>query len=165
MKRLFIVIIAAMALTASAFAQGRAGGPPHGIMRTGGPGFGGPPAGDPVADYLQLSADQKTAWATAHQEFGDSVQAIQDQIRAAHDQIKTLMDAKSTDAAAIGTLMIQVRTLNDQIKSAHDALDTKLKSILTADQAAKYAAFEAALDFLRQQQGPRQGGPGGPGGN
>lgn len=164
MKRIFIAVTIILALTSTtAFAQPRPGmAPPSGGPGAGAPGLdtvGGPPQNDPLAEYLGLTADQKTAWAAARQSFEDSIAATRDQIKAAHEQLGALMDAKSTDAAAIGTIMISIRTLNDLIKTAHDGLEAKLEATLTAEQKTKYAAFEAALAFVRSHNGP----PAGPG--
>jgi len=54
------------------------------------------------------------------------------------------MDTKSTDAAAIGNLMIDIRNTHDQIKAKHDALDTTLEGLLNAGQKVKFEAFRAA---------------------
>ncbi len=114
------------------------------------PGPPGPPPpqrmgnGDPLVTYLGLTADQKTQWQTARQSFDDSIKPLRDHIDAAHQQLEQLMDAKSTDAAALGNLMIDIRNTHDQITAKHDALDTTLESFLTADQKAKFEAFRAA---------------------
>lgn len=107
-----------------------------------------PPNGDALVSYLNLTADQKTTWTTARQAFETTVAPLHDKIESAQDQLRQLMDAKSTDAAAIGTLMIAIRDVHDQIKAQHDALDTKLESVLTADQKTRFAAFRAARAAL-----------------
>ena len=118
-----------------------------------GPGPGGP-KGDPLADYLQLTADQRSAWQTAHQDFNTATQALRDQQQALHDQLGTAL--QGTDACAIGNLMLQIRSIGDQIQAAHDALEQQLLSVLTPEQKAKFDAFKAAVAFLNRP------GPGGP---
>ncbi len=100
--------------------------------------------GDPLVSYLGLSAEQKTQWQTAHQSFDESIKPLRDHIEATHQQLEQLMDTKSTDAAAIGNLMIDIRNTHDQIKAKHDALDTTLEGFLTAGQKVKFEAFRAA---------------------
>lgn len=111
------------------------------------PGPPGPPPmakGDPLVSYLGLTAEQKTQWQTARQSFDDSIKPLRDHIDATHQQLEQLMDTKSTDAAAIGNLMIDIRNTHDQIKAKHDALDITLEGFLTAGQKVKFEAFRAA---------------------
>src|SRR5258708_28563213 len=103
-----------------------------------------PPNGDALVSYLNLTAEQKTTWTAARQTFETTVTPLHDKIESTQDQLRQLMDAKSTDAAAIGTLMIATRDVHDQIKAQHDALDAKLESVLTAAQNTKFTASRAA---------------------
>src|SRR5258708_34127684 len=107
-----------------------------------------PPNGDALVSYLNLTAEQKLTWTAARQTFETTVAPLHDQIESTQDQLRQLMDAKSTDAAAIGTLMIAIRDAHDQIKAQHDALDAKLEGVLTADQKTRFAAFRAARAAL-----------------
>jgi Spy/CpxP family protein refolding chaperone len=144
MKRALILITIVTAIAATAVAQP---GPPPG------------PRHDVLADYLQLTDAQKSAWQSARSDFEATVKSLHDQEKSIHDQIEQALSSTSPDPTAIGKLVIQGKSIRDQIKAAHDALESKLESVLTADQKTKYAAFEAARDFL-QQHGPRPGGPG-----
>jgi len=141
MKRTSILIATLITLLA-AFGALAQQGPPR------------PPMGDPLADYLQLTADQRTAWQTAHQNFNTATQSLREQERSLHEQLDTAL--QGTDACAIGSLMLQIRAIGDQMKAAHDALDQQLLSVLTAEQRVKFDAFKAAVAFLNRQ------GPAGP---
>ena len=129
------------ALFIAAIATSLAAQPRRPMDRNGAPP---PPNGDALVNYLNLTADQKTAWTAARQDFETSVAPLHDKIESTQNQLRQLMDAKSNDATAIGTLMIAIRDGHDQTKAKHDALDTKLESVLTADQKTKFAAFRAA---------------------
>jgi Spy/CpxP family protein refolding chaperone len=145
MKRIAVILALVLATATTGFTQQ---GPPPG---------GGPPrpAGpDPLVAYLNLTAEQKTAWDSARAAFETAAQPLFEKQREAQEQLGTLLDSKSADACAIGTQMIAIRTIGDQIKAAHDALDAKFESLLTADQKSKYEAFEAAVQFLRDHEGP-----------
>jgi Spy/CpxP family protein refolding chaperone len=152
MKRIFIATLAIVLMTASAFAQGpRPGGP--------GPGPGGHgPNNSPLADYLALTTEQKAAWETIQSDFRASVEALHEQERTLAEQLKTALDG--TDATTIGTLMLQIRAIHEQIGAAKEATDAKFAALLTTEQKVKFAAFQAAVEFL-QQHGPGTG-PGGP---
>ncbi|MEA2572366.1 MAG: Heavy-metal resistance [Acidobacteriota bacterium] len=145
MKRIALILTLVLATATAAFTQQ---GPPPG---------GGPPrpAGpDPLIAYLNLTAEQKAAWEAARAAFETSTQPLFEKQREAQEQLGTLLEGKSTDSCAIGTQMIAIRTIGDQIKAAHDALDAKFEASLTAEQKSKYEAFEAAVQFLRDHEGP-----------
>jgi len=133
MNRFVNAAIFLFAIGSLAFAQPGPPGPPPPMAK-----------GDPLVSYLGLTAEQKTQWQTARQSFDEGIKPLRDHIDATHQQLEQLMDSKSTDAAAIGNLMIDIRNTHDQIKAKHDALDTTLESFLTADQKVKFEAFRAA---------------------
>jgi Spy/CpxP family protein refolding chaperone len=143
MKRIALTLTLVLAFATAAFAQP---GPP--------PGAPPHPAGDPLATYLNLTADQKAAWEAAHEAFEAATQPLFEKQRAAHEQLGALLESKSNDACGIGAQMIAIRAIGDQIKAAHDAFEAKRESVLTADQKVKLEAFEAAAQFLRDREGP-----------
>ena len=155
MKRIAFIAIAIVALTtAGLFAQGRGPAP------FGGPGGGGP-QGDSraLADYLSLTTEQKAAWQSIQSDLHTSMEALHTQERALADQLQTALEG--TDATAIGNLMLQIRAIHAQNEAARDAADAKFAALLTTEQKTKFAAFQAAVEFLHQR-GPGPGGPGGP---
>jgi Spy/CpxP family protein refolding chaperone len=137
MKRALILITLVTAIAAIAAAQP---GPPP------------PPRGDALANYLQLTDAQKSAWQTARSNFEATTKPLHEQGRALHEQIEQALSSATPDATAIGNLMISAKKIGDRIKTAHDALDATLASTLTADQKAKFDAFKAARP-------PRREGP------
>jgi hypothetical protein len=153
MKRISIAALAILILmSTSAFAQGRPPGGP-------GPGPGAPgPNNSPLADYLALTTEQKNAWETIQSDFRATAETLHAQERTLGEQLKTALDG--TDATTIGTLMLQIRAIHEQIHAAKEAADAKFAALLTADQKVKFAAFQAAVEFL-QHRGP-DAGPGGP---
>src|ERR1700682_5388806 len=80
------------------------------------PGPPPPPNGEALATYLSLTADQKTTFSAAREAFETAVALLHDKIESTQDQLRQLLDAKSRDAVAIGTLMIAIRDTQDQIK-------------------------------------------------
>jgi LTXXQ motif family protein len=152
MKRLMVFSLSLLlALAGSVFAQQRRGpgpgGPPHGA------GFGGPGRGgsDALAVYLGLTAEQKASWETIQSEAREGARALHEQERSLAEQLES-----ATDAATIGGIVLQLRALQTQIEAGRDAAQARFSATLTADQQAKFAAFEAATQFLHHR------GPGGP---
>jgi hypothetical protein len=152
MKRVMVVTLSLLlVLAGSAFAQQRRGPGPGGPPP--GPGFGGPGRGnsDALAIYLGLTTEQKAAWETIQSETREGARALHEQERSLADQLES-----ATDAATIGGLVLQLRALQTQLEAARDAAQARFSATLTADQQVKFAAFEAATQFLHRR------GPGGP---
>jgi Spy/CpxP family protein refolding chaperone len=151
MKRTLTTALALLILSLGTLSAQPRG--PQGSGGPGGPGFGGPGGGDnALADYLALTADQKAAWQTAQTELRATIDGLHDQERTLGDQLRTALEG--TDATAIGNLMLQLRALRTQIDTARDAADARFAASLTADQKVKFAAFQAAVEYLGQH-GPR----------
>jgi Spy/CpxP family protein refolding chaperone len=151
MKRI-IAIASIVLLTAAAGAQLRRGpGPMGGPM--GGPmaGPGGPGGNPALAEYLSLTTEQKAAWETIQSDLRTSGQALHEQERSLADQLES-----ATEATAIGNLVLQLRAIGTKLEAARASADARFSALLTADQKAKFAAFQAASEFLHRR------GPGGP---
>lgn len=162
MKRVLAISVAIVVLfSVAVFAQGGRGSMAGG-GRNGGatPGEGQGRGPGALFDYLGLSEAQQTQWEALHEQFRTSMEPIFVQQQALREQIQALLDAGTSDPAAIGMLVIQQHALQQQVRTAHETLQTNLKAILTAEQLIKYEAFLAA-----RGNGPHSGrGPGGPGG-
>jgi hypothetical protein len=150
MKRVMIFSLSVLLVAGSLFAQQRRGpgpgGPPPGA------GHGGPGGNsDALAVYLGLTAEQKASWESIQSEARDAARALHEQERSLADQLEA-----ATDAATIGGIVLQLRSLQTQIEAGRDAAQARFSATLTADQQTKFAAFEAATQFLHRR------GPGGP---
>ncbi|HYC63005.1 MAG TPA: Spy/CpxP family protein refolding chaperone [Thermoanaerobaculia bacterium] len=140
MKRIIVVLLS-LTFVVAATAQNR---------RPGGPGLFAPRE-NPLVEYLSLTPAQQAAWETSQSELHAAMRAVHDQERALAEQLR-----EAADASTIGTLVLQMRGLAAQRDAAKDAADAKFAALLSAEQHVKFAAFEAAAEFLRQR------GPGGP---
>jgi Spy/CpxP family protein refolding chaperone len=151
MKRTIIAVALTVFAATAAFAQP---GP-----RNGGGELGPRGNNSALAEYLSLTSSQKTSWQTIQSELHTTVQALHEQQRTLHEQLQAALEG--TDASAIGTLMLQIRALREQIEAARDAADAKFAALLTTEQQTKFAAFQAAAEFLGQrgQDGPGRPGP------
>lgn len=149
MKRIIAVLLS-LTFVAAASAQNRRGA---------GPAPGGPvpgmfmPRESPLVAYLGLNAAQQSAWEMSQSELHASLRALHDQERALADQLRD-----ATDASTIGNLVLQLRNLGAQRDAAKSAADAKFAALLSAEQQVKFAAFEAAAEFLRHR-GPAGGPP------
>lgn len=139
MKRLILLALS-LILAGSLFAQPR---------RMPGPG----PAGNnnTLAIYLGLTTEQKAAWETMQAETRATLGDLRERERDFAEQLEN-----ATDATAIGNVVLQLRDLSTQIEAARDVAQAKFTATLTADQQTKFAAFQAATEFLQRR------GPGGP---
>ena len=147
MKRLIVVILSILLILAgSAFAQPRRGPGPDG-----GPPGAGPDAGKALAVYLGLTAEQQASWELIQRETREAGRALHEQERSLAEQLEA-----ANDAATIGGLVLQLRAIQTQLEAARDAAQARFSATLTADQQAKFAAFQAATEFLHRR------GPGGP---
>lgn len=134
MKRLIIITLSFI-IAGSALAQPRRG-----------PGAGPGPAGNnALGIYLGLTAEQKAAWETMQAETRAALGELHESERALADQLES-----ATDAVTIGNIVLQLRDLSTQIEAARDAAQAKFAATLTAEQQTKFAAFQAATEFLQR---------------
>jgi len=150
MKRILLLSLALLLVTLGASAQRGPGGPGAPPPP---PGAGPRPNDAVLADYLALTASQKEAWKTIQSELRTSTQPLRDRERALRDQLEDALEAN--DSAAIDSLKAQMRAIHEQLKAAREAAEAKFTALLTTGQKAKFEAFQAAVEFLRQR------GPGG----
>jgi Spy/CpxP family protein refolding chaperone len=97
-----------------------------------------------MAEYLQLTAAQQTAWDNAHADFRNATRTLVEKRSAFGREAEGLLKEKSSDACRIGALTISIQTINDQVRTEENALQQKVLSTLTPDQKTKYEAFRAA---------------------
>lgn len=116
-----------------------------------------PRAGKVLADYLQLTPDQVTAWQQINRDTATAAQPLAANARDLRQQLDTALSAASPDPASIGKLAVSLHGLQQQIRTLHETAKSKRLALLNADQNAKFAAFEAAAQFIQQQ---RRRGPG-----
>jgi Spy/CpxP family protein refolding chaperone len=156
MKRSFAALALLLVVAGTtAFAQR---GPHHGPPPPEGagapmiPGLGPDP--NTVADYLALTAAQRTAWQTIQSELRASTETLREQQHTLAEQLHTAVEGG--DATAIGNLVLQLKALKGQLDTARDAAEAKFSATLTAEQQTKFAALLAAADYLREH-GPGRG--------
>lgn len=177
MKFAMLLSVAALGV---AFGQG-----PMGPGRRGPMGFGAPgaaqqtPTFTDLKTYLGITDAQITQIQTLQKAAAANVQTLVQQLRAKEQSLRDLLAAGTTDAAAVGKVVLDADAIRKQIKAAHDGVQGQAVAVLFADQKTKLTALDAAAKLeptIRQAQildlltppanaaggmGPRGFGPGG----
>jgi Spy/CpxP family protein refolding chaperone len=107
------------------------------------------------ATFLGLNDSQKATFNAGMQEFESTQQSLHAKQHDLEKQLHELLAGGTTDAAAVGTLVLQQRAIGDQIKAAHTAFEQKVMAILNPDQKVRAEALHAAMGLMHE-------GPGGP---
>lgn len=164
----------AIAFTAIAFAQGPAGPGPAGALQ---------PNLDDIKAYLTLTDSQIQAFQQLRQQERQALETIRTEMAAKRKALHDQLEAGSTDAAALGRLLIEIEPLRKRIEEVRTSFHNQAVNTLSADQKAKLKTLEdtaklrdetrqaAMLQLLAPPErgageGPgRRGfhGPGGPG--
>ncbi len=130
MKPVAILVFVA----AVAFAQGPGGPPPA-------------PSLNDVKTYLGLSDTQIQNLQSIRTQERNAVQPLAQQIGQKQSSLDSLLQQGSTDAAALGKLLIDIQNLRKQITQAHSNFHDQAVNSLTADQKTKLKALEAAAQL------------------
>lgn len=181
MKRHTLLTLAAILILATGLVA--MAGPGRGTCADcpmGGPGFG-PPDGamtgamadhraERLTDALDLTADQQAAWKTQREELRTTVQPLMEQSQELRKQLRDSLDAGTTDAQAVGDLVLSTHAIGQQIREAHDAAQAAFRALLTTEQQATFDKLQERRSEMgdRHGHGPGQGhrghrGPGGSG--
>ena len=145
---------------AAAFAQPPGGG----IPRT--------PDVSSVKTYLNLSDAQVNTLQQLRQTEMTALRSVFDEIQTKETALRNLLNTNTTDAAAVGRLMLDIQASRKKIESTEATYRTQAVNTLTADQRTKLAALDTAMKLRDEIQQavvlnllqPEAGGPGGPGG-
>lgn len=110
-----------------------------------------PPANGPAApsfdnlkSYLGLSDNTIQTIQQAIQKAGAANQTIVQQIADKHKALDDLLSKGTTDAAAVGKIVLDIEALRKQLNLQNEALTTTVVSFLTADQKTKLKALDDA---------------------
>lgn len=112
-----------------------------------------PRQGKILADYLQLTPDQIATWQQVGKDTAATVKPLVANAADLRAQLKAAASAATPDADAVGRLTLSLQGVRDQIRTARQAAQSKRLAALSADQRAKFDAFQAAVRFIRAQRG------------
>ncbi len=96
--------------------------------------------------YLNLTDAQvsqlRQAGERARRDAEEKARTNEPQIREKRMALEDLFAKGTTDAAAVGRLMLDIRSLEKQVRDAHEAVRTSQLNILTPDQRNRFREIE-----------------------
>jgi flagellar hook-basal body complex protein FliE len=117
-----------------AFAQNKASSPPS------------PP--EIVAGFLSFSQEQLAQFGQLLENFGNTMQDIQQKAAAKSQQIEKLAAADPPDPAAIGKAFLELKAIQKLAGQAIDGYHEQFVSLLTTEQKEKVQAVAQAAQLL-----------------
>jgi hypothetical protein len=121
--------------------------------------------------YLSLTDVQiqkiQQAGEQARKDADEKIKTLQPQIRDKKIALEDLLEKGTTDATAVGKMMLEIQALQKQARQAQEAVRNSQLNVLTAEQKVRFKAIEdaatlpqATRDAARLGLVPRpQGGP------
>lgn len=104
-----------------------------------------------LGKYLNLTADQIAAWQQIQKDTAATVQPLVANAADLRKQLDAALAVAAPDPLAVGKLAVALKAAREQVRTAHEAANAKRIALLTADQKARYDAFQAALAFMRHR--------------
>ncbi len=149
----------APALYADAGPGGPGRGGPPGFGPPGHRGPGGPGVIDPrrLADYLDLTDEQRAAARQLFEQQRDKVRPLFEQQRGLREQLETTLDDPAASDGALGQLVKQLHANKQAMRTARKELRAQLTTLLDPTQKAKLDRLESVMEELRAS-GPRHRG-------
>ena len=140
-----------------------------------GPAAPGMPIGQPdfgaLKAYLNLTDVQiqkiQQAGEQARKDADEKMKTLQPQIRDKKIALEDLLEKGTTDATAVGKMMLEIQALQKQVRQAQEAVRNSQLNVLTAEQKARFKAIEDAATLPQATRDaarlglvpPPQGGP------
>ena len=104
-----------------------------------------PPTPTELKAAIGITDAQVQQLITIRQQERDAIQPVQQQIAEKQEALRTLLNAGTTDAAAVGQVVLATHALRKQISDVHTRFQTQALQVLTADQKTKLKALEDAM--------------------
>jgi Spy/CpxP family protein refolding chaperone len=179
-RPLVVLLAALLALPALALAQ-----PPAGPPSAPGPGFG-PHAGGPglhgfrggpggrgpfgnlgfVADFLDLTDEQREQARSLREDLMESHRALWEQTRTLRQELRAALDEETPDTAHIGELTLALHEQRQKARALREQALSDFEALLTADQLETFQQLRQTVqerrrerrEFRRQRWEERRGG-------
>lgn len=118
--------------------------PPRPMGRPPGP----PPSFDALQQYLGLSDAQTSQLRQLMRSRADGNRSKLEDMNAKRRQVDEMVRSGSTDAAALGRLMLEVETYRKQVRGADESFFAQAAGVLDEQQRAKLKALQDAAKLL-----------------
>ncbi len=130
-------MIVLLSLAGALFAQGpgRFGFPPGAAQ----------PGTDQVKAYLSLTDSQIQGLQQIERQAASALQSTFQEIHQKQLTLQDQLDKGSTDAAALGKLLLDIESLHKRISQTQDSYRSQAVASLTADQKTKLKSLEDAM--------------------
>jgi Spy/CpxP family protein refolding chaperone len=120
-------------------------------------GPAGPPPLTPRVDqlkaYLNLTDSQIQSLQQLMQQHRDAVRPIHDEMAAKQTSLRQQLQQGSTDAAALGRILLDIESLRRRLDTARTSLQTQAQNVLTEAQRTRLKALEDAAALREEIQG------------
>ncbi|MGH9673356.1 MAG: Spy/CpxP family protein refolding chaperone [Bryobacteraceae bacterium] len=108
---------------------------------------------DELRSYLGLTDTQVSQMQTIQSNFRTEVRALRQAQADKQKGLRDALNAGTTDAAAVGRLVLDIDSGRKQISAKRDAMETQAAGVLNTDQQTRLKALTEAADLrpvLRQ---------------
>jgi Spy/CpxP family protein refolding chaperone len=120
-----------------------------------GTGDRGPRGADRPARYLELTDQQKEAFAQIREKQRPQIEALRQKMRENHEQLRQALESANPEPVSVGEIAIEGHRLMGQMRALREDADKQLRALLTPEQQVKFDAMKA----LRSEGGPMGMGP------
>jgi Spy/CpxP family protein refolding chaperone len=150
-----LVLGALLSLLLAVGASAQRGGGP-GMRHHGGHsrhgGHGGLMNVERLADYLSLTAAQKTQVEQLREKMKTAMEPLREEHRELAEAVHTALE-NGADATTVGTAVIASHQHREKMRAIHEQYDGELEAILTPAQLSRWNALKDARKAMRGRPG------------
>jgi len=99
------------------------------------------PPGDALKSYLNLQDAQIQTLQQIRQQQMQAAQSAFSELAAKQKALRDQLEAGSTDAAALGKLLLEAEAVRKRVQQIHDTYRAQAVNVLSAEQKTKLAAL------------------------
>jgi Spy/CpxP family protein refolding chaperone len=108
---------------------------------------------DRLAEYLDLTAAQKTQAEQIREKMKTAIEPLREEQRELFEAVHTALE-NNADATTVGTAMIAAHQHREKIRTLHEQYDAELEALLTPEQLSRWRALKEARKAMRPPFGP-----------
>jgi Spy/CpxP family protein refolding chaperone len=103
-----------------------------------------PPAPAELKTYLNLTDSQITGLRAVQTQLQNAVNSLRTQVQTKQTDLDAKLAAGTTDAAALGRLLLEIQALRKQLDTQSSSFRAQAQNLLTAEQKTKLKALDDA---------------------